>query len=157
MKTETAIFAAGCFWHIEDSFSKIKGVISTRVGYIGGKVKNPNYKNVCSGTTGHMEATEVTFNPEKISYEKLLDIFWKIHNPTTLNQQGFDFGKQYNSVIFYNNLKQKNLAEESKKERQRDFRNKIVTKVIKSKKFWPAEEYHQKYYKKQKGKIFNLK
>ncbi len=150
MSQEKAIFAAGCFWHIEDSFSKIPGVIKIGVGYIGGKAKNPTYKNVCSGTTGHVEATEIIFDPKKISYGKLLDIFWKIHNPTTLNQQGFDFGKQYNSVIFYNNLKQKNLAKQSKKEKQKDFGNKIVTKIVKSKKFWPAEEYHQKYYEKKK-------
>ena len=148
MKNEIATFAAGCFWHIEEEFDKIPGVIKTRVGYIGGKMKNPTYQNVCSGISGHVEATEVTFNPEKISYEKLFDVFWNIHNPTTKDRQGFDVGKQYNSVIFYYNAMQKKLAEKSKKERQKEIGEKIVTKIKKVSKFWQAEDYHQKYYSK---------
>ena len=145
---EIATFAAGCFWHIEEEFDKISRVVKTRVGYLGGKKKNPTYQNVCSGISGHVEATEVTFNPEKISYEKLLDVFWNIHNPTTKDRQGFDVGKQYNSVIFYYNAMQKKLAEKSKKERQKEIGEKIVTKIKKVSKFWQAEDYHQKYYSK---------
>ena len=146
---EVATFAAGCFWHIEEEFDKVSGVIKTRVGYVGGKKKNPTYQNVCGGDTGHVEATEITFNPEKISYEKLLDVFWNLHNPTTKDRQGFDVGKQYNSVIFYHNLKQKKLAEKSKRERQKDMEERIVTKIKKVTAFWEAEEYHQKYYTKR--------
>jgi len=148
---EKTIFAAGCFWQPEETFLKTRGVVSTRVGYIGGRVKNPTYANVCSGKTGHVEAVEVTFNPRKIPYEQLLDIFWKIHNPTTKDRQGLDVGSQYNSVIFYMNEKQKALALASKKEKQKKTEKKIVTEVRKAPKFWPAEEYHQKYMEKKKG------
>ena len=121
MKThnEKATFGAGCFWGIEKAFAKTKGVVKTKVGYSGGKVKNPTYEKVCSGKTGHVESVEIIFNPSKISYDELLDIFWKIHNPTTKNRQGLDIGTQYNSVIFYHNEKQKALAESSKKEIQK--------------------------------------
>ena len=154
MKThnEKAAFGAGCFWNIEETFVKIKGVVKTRVGYAGGKVKNPTYENVCSGKTGHVEAVEIIYDSSKISYKKLLDIFWKIHNPTTKNRQGLDIGTQYNSVIFYHNPKQKALAENSKKEIQKKSGKKIVTKIKKASNFWYAEEYHQKYIEKQKKK-----
>lgn len=152
MKTEIAIFAAGCFWHPEDVFSKTKGVIKTRVGYIGGETEKPSYENVCGGGTGHVEATEVTFDPQRISYADLLNIFWKIHDPTTEDRQGVDVGSQYNSVIFYINDEQKVLAEESKKKRQEITGKVIVTKIRKASKFWEAEEYHQKYFEKQKRK-----
>ena len=154
MKTrnEKATFGAGCFWNIEETFSKTKGVIKTKVGYSGGKIKNPTYEKVCSGKTGHVEAVELTYIPSKISYGELLDIFWKIHNPTTKNRQGLDIGTQYNSVIFYNNSKQKVLAENSKKEIQKKSDKKIVTKIKKASNFWYAEEYHQKYIEKQKKK-----
>ena len=152
MKTEKATFGAGCFWNIEEIFAKTKGVIKTRVGYTGGKVKNPSYEKVCSGKTDHVEAVEVIFYKDKISYENLLNIFWKIHNPTTKNRQGLDIGTQYNSVIFYHNLKQKVLAESSKKEIQKKSDKKIVTKIKKATNFWYAEEYHQKYIEKQKKK-----
>lgn len=149
-KLNKATFAAGCFWHPEYVFSKVDGVISTQVGYIGGKMKNPNYPLVCSGISGHVEAVEIKFNPKKISYEKLLEIFWKIHNPTTKDRQGADIGSQYNSVIFYHNERQKKIAEKSKKEKQKKFGNKIITKIIKAEEFYPAEEYHQKYLEKRK-------
>ncbi|MBS3071182.1 peptide-methionine (S)-S-oxide reductase MsrA [Candidatus Pacearchaeota archaeon] len=148
IKTETAIFAAGCFWKPEDIFSKTPGVLKTQVGYIGGKMKNPTYQNVCSLNTGYVEATHVIFDPKKISYKKLLDIFWNIHNPTTKDRQGLDIGSQYNSMIFYHNEKQKKLAEKSKKERQKNMERKIVTQIKKAPKFWKAEEYHQKYVQK---------
>src|SRR3990170_8499102 len=117
-RTEKAIFAAGCFWHPEEIFDKTPGVFSTRVGYTGGKMKNPTYANVCSGATGYVEAVEVVFNPGKISYEKLLEVFWNIHDPTTKDRQGSDVGSQYNSAIFYMNEKQKSAALKSKEERQ---------------------------------------
>ena len=160
-KTEKAMFGGGCFWNIEDVFVKTKGVIQTRVGYIGGKTKNPSYEKVCSGKTGHVEAVEVIFDKDKISYDELLDIFWKIHNPTTKNRQGFDIGPQYNSVIFYYNSKQKALAERSKRDYQKKMDKKIFTKIKKAQIFWKAEEYHQKYIEKQKKKpllkrLFNI-
>ena len=153
IKVEKAVFATGCFWHPEDIFTKNPRVINTRVGYIGGKTKNPSYANVCSGKTGHVEATEITFNPKKISYEKLLDIFWKIHNPTTKDRQGFDIGNQYNSVIFYMNEKQKTGAEKSKRDQQKKTDRKIITEIRKAPEFWQAEEYHQKYIEKQEKSL----
>ena len=151
---EKAIFAAGCFWHPEEVFSKKPGVISTRVGYIGGKVKNPTYQQVCSLNTGHVEAIEVTFDSKKINYEKLLDIFWDIHDPTTKDRQGIDVGNQYNSVIFYLNEEQKKAAKKSKARRQLVTGRKIVTQIKKAPKFWQAEEYHQKYMEKNRRGFF---
>ncbi len=155
MKTEKATFAAGCFWGIEAAFRKVPGVISTRVGYMGGKMKNPTYEDVCTDKTGHAEAVEVVFNPKKVSYEELLEIFWSIHDPTQLNSQGPDIGTQYRSVIFYNNKKQKQAAIKSKERMQasQKFRNKkIVTAIEPAKEFYEAEEYHQRYYEKH-GKV----
>ena len=145
---EKATFAAGCFWNIDETFRKLKGVIQTQVGYIGGKIKNPSYEKVCTGKTGHVEATQIEYDPKIISYEKLLDVFWNIHNPTTINRQGLDIGTQYNSVIFYYNAKQKTLAEKSKKALQKETSKKIVTKIKKTPTFWEAEKYHQKYIQK---------
>ena len=150
---EAAFFAAGCFWHIEDSFSKIPGIVETKVGYMGGKMKNPSYALVCSTETGHVETTKVVFDKRKISYRELLDVFWKIHDPTTKDRQGADVGSQYNSVIFYVNKEQKNEAEKSKKELQKKINRRILTPIRKAKKFWPAEEYHQKYTEKHR-KVF---
>jgi len=146
-----ATFAAGCFWGVESVFMQVEGVVSTRVGYIGGKTKNPSYEDVCTDRTGHAEAVEVTFDPEIVSYKKLLDIFWSNHDPTTPNMQGPDVGSQYRSVIFYHNDEQKILAEESKVtlDRSGKFRNKIVTEIVRADTFYPAEEYHQQYYKKK--------
>lgn len=151
MTKEKAIFAAGCFWHPEKTFSEMEGVTKTQVGYIGGRVKNPSYGQVCGGNTGHVEAVEVTFNPKKISYNDLLEKFWEIHNPTTKNRQGWDIGKQYNSIIFYVNAIQKKIAQASKKKQQEKTDKKIVTEIKKAPKFWPAEEYHQKYLDKRGG------
>ena len=145
MKTEKATFAAGCFWQVETEFRKVKGVLNTKVGYTGGKMKNPTYKNVCTDTTGHAEAIDIEFDPKIVSYEKLLDVFWKIHNPTTLNRQGLDMGTQYRSAIFYHNETQKKQAEASLKKTQKNFKNKIVTEIKKAPEFYKAEEYHQKY------------
>ena len=150
MKTEKATFAAGCFWGIEAAFKKTIGVISTTVGYTGGSTDKPTYENVCNDNTGHAEAVEVKFDPKKIAYEKLLKIFWKIHDPTQFNRQGPDVGSQYRSSIFYRTAEQKKLAEESLKKEQKTHAKLISTKIIKASKFWPAEEYHQDYYGKHR-------
>lgn len=147
---EKATFAAGCFWQVETEFRKVKWVVNAAVGYSGGNTKNPTYKNVCSGTTGHAESIQVEFDSKKVSYEKLLDVFWNIHNPTQLNRQGLDIGTQYRSGIFYHNEKQKRAAIESKKKAQKKFKNKIVTEIKPVKEFYKAEEYHQQYLEKNK-------
>ena len=146
-----ATFGAGCFWHVEDLLSKTKGVTSTAVGYIGGELENPTYEQVCTDQTGHAEAVEVEFNPDEISYEQLLDVFWHNHNPTTLNRQGPDVGNQYRSAIFYHDETQKEIAEKSKQslDSSGSFDDPIVTEIIPAPKFYKAEEYHQKYFKKQ--------
>ena len=146
-----ATFGAGCFWHVEDLLSKTKGVTSTAVGYIGGQLPHPTYEEVCTDQTGHAEAVEVEFNPDEISYEKLLDVFWHNHNPTTLNRQGPDIGNQYRSAIFYHDETQKEIAEKSKQslDSSGSFDDPIVTEIIPAPKFYKAEEYHQKYFKKQ--------
>lgn len=146
---QKATFGAGCFWGIESAFQKIKGVKKTLVGYIGGHVKNPTYEQVCTDKTGHAEAVQISFNPEEVSYEQLLDIFWKIHDPTQLNRQGPDIGTQYRSIIFYHNKEQKKLAEISKNKLQKSCNKKIVTEIKPAKDFFPAEEYHQKYLEKK--------
>jgi len=148
---EKATFAAGCFWGVEEAFRTLPGVVSTRVGYTGGVTKNPTYEDVCSNTTGHAEAVEVTFDPAKISYEKLLDVFWKIHDPTTVNRQGPDVGSQYRSVIFFHNKAQQTaaIASKDKLNKSLKYRGKIVTQILPASTFYPAEEYHQQYLKKQ--------
>ncbi len=149
-KLEKATFAAGCFWGIEDVFMQAKGVKRTTVGYTGGKTKNPTYEDVCSDETGHVEAVQVEFDPQNVSFEKLLQIFWDNHNPTTMNRQGPDVGSQYRSAIFYHSQKQKEIAEKSKQELEKSekFKNKIVTQIVEAKEFFEAEEYHQKYNQK---------
>ena len=149
-KNQDAIFAAGCFWGVEEKFFRTPGVLSTQVGYTGGKLENPSYEQVSSGKTGHAEAVKILFDPHKISYSKLLDIFWKIHDPTTLNRQGADVGSNYRSAIFYLDDEQKIEAEESKKRMGKTglLQEKIVTEIVKENKFYPAEEYHQKYFLK---------
>jgi len=144
-KTETATFGAGCFWHVELDFSRVPGVISTEVGYEGGDLENPNYKDVCSDTTGHAEVIQLTFDSKKVSYSQLLDAFWKIHDPTQLNRQGPDTGTQYRTVIFYHSKEQKAQAEASKKAIQKKFSKPIMTAIVPAQTFYKAEEYHQKY------------
>ncbi len=153
MSKEVAAFAAGCFWGVEELFTKIAGVISTRVGYSGGVIENPTYEDVCTSATGHAEAVEVVFDNTKVSYADLLDIFWNNHNPTTPNQQGPDFGTQYRSVIFYHSPEQKELAEKSKEELEKSgkFKKPIVTEIVPAAPFYVAEEYHQKYFAKRGG------
>jgi peptide-methionine (S)-S-oxide reductase len=146
-KTELATFAGGCFWCTEAVFERLPGVKSVTSGYTGGHMENPDYKSVTTATTGHAEAIQIEFDPAKISYEKLLDVFWQAHDPTTLNQQGADKGTQYRSSIFYHDEKQKIIAEKSKLAAQKDFSSPIVTEVVALKKFYKAEGYHQDYYR----------
>jgi len=145
-----ATFGAGCFWHVEDLFRKTKGVQSTKVGYTGGNLVNPTYEEVCTDRTGHAEAVEVEYNPDEISYEELLNVFWNNHDPTSLNRQGPDIGNQYRSAIFYHDDSQKQIAEQSKKKLNFSgkFSKDIVTEVVPSPEFYSAEEYHQKYFQK---------
>lgn len=145
-RLEKATFGAGCFWCIEAVFQRIDGVQSVVPGYAGGAKENPTYKEVCSGTTGHAEVAQITFDPSKVSYEKLLEVFWQAHDPTTLNRQGADQGTQYRSVIFYFDENQKVAAEKSKKTAQQEFEHPIVTEIQPLKKFYEAEDYHHNYY-----------
>lgn len=148
-KLEKATFAAGCFWGVEAEFRQIKGVKSTQVGYSGGEMPDPTYEGVCTDTTGHAESVEITFDPDKLSYEKLLDVFWNSHDPTQVNRQGPDVGTQYRSVIFYHNEKQKKAAEKSKQQLQEKTKGKIATEIIPAQPFYLAEEYHQQYLQKR--------
>jgi len=150
-RTELATFGAGCFWGVEATFRKLPGVTSTRVGYTGGRTENPTYREVCSGRTGHAEAVEVTYDPERIRYADLLNVFWENHDPTTPNRQGPDVGEQYRSAIFFHTPEQEAEARASKDrlETERRFRRPIVTQVVPSVVFYPAEEYHQQYLEKQ--------
>lgn len=147
---ETATLGAGCFWCVEAVFQSLKGVESVTSGYSGGNVKNPSYREVTTGNTGHAEAIQIKFNPDVISYEEILEVFWSTHDPTTLNQQGPDIGSQYRSVIFYHSEEQKKIAEKSKKEADisGNFDDSIVTSIEPFKNFYVAEEYHQDFYKK---------
>jgi peptide-methionine (S)-S-oxide reductase len=146
-----ATFAAGCFWGVEDAFRGVKGVTSTTVGYTGGHTQNPTYKEVCSHTTGHAEAVEVEFDPKQVSYQKLLDLFWEIHDPTQLNRQGPDVGTQYRSAIFYHDAEQEAAARASKAaiEKSGNFKGAIVTQIEPAPEFYRAEDYHQQYFEKR--------
>jgi methionine-S-sulfoxide reductase len=145
-----ATFAAGCFWGVEAKFVKVPGVIDTVVGYTGGVVDNPTYKMVCSHKTGHAEAVQVTYDPDQVSYESLVRVFFDLHNPTSLNRQGFDIGNQYRSAIFYHNKEQEQIARKivADLEGASKFRRSIVTEISPLKEFFRAEEYHQRYYQK---------
>jgi peptide-methionine (S)-S-oxide reductase len=147
---EKATFGAGCFWGVEEIFRNLKGVVSATVGYAGGTKENPTYEDVCTDETGHAEVVEVEFDPGQVSYDKLLDVFWSSHNPTTLNRQGPDVGTQYRSVIFYHTPAQKLAAEASKEQLEKSGRvtRPVVTQIEPAPKFWRAEEYHQRYLQK---------
>lgn len=151
MSNEKATFAAGCFWGIEHKFRQTPGVIDAISGYIGGHKDNPTYKEVCGKDTGHAEAVEVTYDPNEVSYEELLNIFWHMHDPTQLNRQGPDVGSQYRSAIFVHSEQQKELAQQSMNNAQSHFSQPIVTEISEASKFWKAEEYHQRYIEKQGG------
>ena len=146
-KTQLAMFGAGCFWHVDYEFSQLEGVVATTSGYAGGSLENPSYKEVCSDRTGHAEVVLVEYDPDKITYEKLLDSFWKMHDPTQLNRQGPDFGTQYRSVIFCYTEDQLQRANESMRDLSVSdkYKNEVVTQILPVPHFWSAEEYHQKY------------
>jgi len=147
---EKATFGAGCFWHVEEAFRRLPGILSTTVGYTGGTLKNPTYEDVCTDKTGHAEVVELTYDPQKITYDQLLKVFWEIHDPTTKNRQGPDVGTQYRSAIFYHSMEQKEHAEQSKNDLEQSgkYKKKIVTEITKAPVFYPAEEYHQHYLEK---------
>ncbi len=149
--TEIADFGGGCFWCMEAVFERLPGVISVTSGFAGGTTANPTYEDVCTETTGHAEVTEIAFDPSKISYPQLLDVFWQAHDPTTLNRQGADTGTSYRSIILFRDKKQELEAQKSKLAAQQNFHNPIVTEIVPLKKFYPAEDYHQKYYDNNSG------
>ena len=145
---QKATFAAGCFWGVEHGFREVEGVGDAISGYTGGHVENPTYKQVCTGRTGHAEAVEVTFDPDVVSYDQLLAVFWNVHNPTTRDRQGFDIGHQYRSAIFYHSDEQRRAAEASRDAAQTHLKREIVTEIVPAQTFWPAEDYHQRYVEK---------
>ena len=147
----SATFAAGCFWGVEAAFREIEGVLKTTVGYTGGTTADPSYKQVCSGRTGHAEAVTVWFDPSKVSYDDLLSTFWSIHNPTTKDRQGWDFGSQYRSAVFFTDSEQERQAIASRDERQRTLARPIVTEIVAAGPFYDAEDYHQRYFEKHGG------
>ncbi len=151
MNSGKATFAAGCFWGVEETFRTLPGVISTKVGYTGGTMPNPSYQDVCSDTTGHAETVEIIYDPKKISYKNLLNVFFENHNPTTVNRQGPDIGTQYRSAIFYHNQDQKKQAEKARAELEKSgkYKNSVVTQIEAAETFYEAEEYHQKYLMKK--------
>lgn len=154
-ETQKATFAAGCFWGVESAFRTVDGVIDTQVGYCGGSTDNPTYKQVCTGRTGHAEALEITFDPNVISYKQLVELFWRVHDPTQVNRQGPDFGTQYRSVIFVHSPEQKEIAEKSKADLAASgkYRKPIATQIVPAGTFWRAEEYHQRYFEKNGGPV----
>ncbi|HEY6486638.1 MAG TPA: peptide-methionine (S)-S-oxide reductase MsrA [Candidatus Cybelea sp.] len=151
MESKTATFAAGCFWGVEDAFRRLPGVIDAVSGYTGGHADNPTYRQVCGHTTGHAEAVEVTYDPQRISYDQLLDFFWQIHDPTQLNRQGPDVGDQYRSAIFTHGDEQASAAAASRDRERHKHARPIVTEIAPASRFWRAEEYHQRYFEKSGG------
>ena len=149
--SEIATFGAGCFWGVEAAFRRVPGVLDAVSGYAGGHTENPSYRDVCTDRTGHAEVVQVTFDPAKVSYEQLLDVFWKIHDPTQVNRQGPDFGTQYRTAIFYHSPEQEAAARKSKQalEASGRFRQPIATEITPAGPFWRAEEYHQRYLEKR--------
>jgi peptide-methionine (S)-S-oxide reductase len=150
LMTERGTFGAGCFWGVEAEFRKVEGVVEAAVGYSGGHTKDPSYGDVCSGATGHAEVVEVEYDPSKVSYEELLEIFWANHDPTQLNRQGLDIGTQYRSAIFFHTPEQESAARASKEKAQKRFEKPIVTEIIPISEFYRAEEYHQRYFEKNR-------
>ena len=146
---ETATFGAGCFWGVEAAYRQIQGVKSTRVGYAGGQTTNPTYREVCAGDTNHAEVVEVTFDPAKVSYEELLDVFWANHDPTQVNRQGPDVGTQYRTVVFFHSEEQEKSAQASRDALQERLPRPISTQIVPAEQFWEAEDYHQQYLEKR--------
>jgi peptide-methionine (S)-S-oxide reductase len=151
--SEIATFGAGCFWGVEAAFRRVPGVLEAVSGYSGGSTQNPSYRDVCTDTTGHAEVVQVTYDPAKVSYEQLLDVFWKIHDPSQVNRQGPDFGTQYRTAIFFHSPEQEAIAKKSKQalDASGKFRRPIATEITAAGPFWPAEEYHQRYLEKHGG------
>jgi len=154
-KVELATVGGGCFWCTEAMYQTVPGVLKVTSGYAGGSVPDPTYEQVCSGTTGHAEVIQIAFDPAKVSYKKIIDLFWKAHDPTTLNRQGNDVGTQYRSIILYSDEAQKKIAEQSKSLAQKDFKEKIVTEIVPLSAFYPAEAHHQDFYKDNPGYPYN--
>lgn len=154
-KTELATVGGGCFWCVEAIYQTVPGIKSVTSGYAGGTTPNPTYEQVCTGRTGHAEVVQIAFDPAQISYEKVIDLFWKAHDPTTLNRQGADSGTQYRSIILYSTDEQKAAAEKSKATAQSQFKEPIVTEIVPLKAFYPAEAYHQDFYENNPGHPYN--
>ena len=148
---ETAFFGAGCFWGVEQAFCQVDGVVETSVGYAGGRTDNPSYRDVCTGTTGHAEVVRVVFDPSRVSYEDLLEVFWSVHDPTQVNRQGPDVGSQYRSIILTTGAEQERAAREAKAsiEARRTYPSPVATEIVEASRFWRAEEYHQRYLEKR--------
>lgn len=155
MKTETATLGGGCFWCVEAVYERLPGILSVTSGYAGGQTENPTYEDVCSGTTGHAEVVQIEYDPEKISYEKIIDLFWEAHDPTTLNRQGADVGTQYRSIILTAGDEQARLARESRDRAQAGCKSPIVTEIVPLEKFYPAEEHHQDFYRENPDHPYN--
>lgn len=147
--TSKAIFGAGCFWGVEAAFRGVPGVVDAPVGYSGGSVENPTYEQVCTGRTGHAEVVQVEYDPDAVSYDELLDVFWKNHDPTQVNRQGPDVGSQYRSAIFYTGDEQRRIAEAAKERAQGSYKRPIATEITPAGEFYRAEEYHQRYFEKK--------
>lgn len=156
MKTEKATLGGGCFWCVEAVYEQLPGVLSVTSGYAGGQTENPTYEDICTGKTGHAEVVQIEYDPEKISYEKIIDLFWDAHDPTTLNRQGADVGTQYRSIILTETDDQARLARQSMERAQAEFKNPIVTEIVPLTRFYPAEDYHQDFYRENPMHPYNL-
>jgi peptide-methionine (S)-S-oxide reductase len=156
MKTEKATLGGGCFWCVEAVYETLPGILSVTSGYAGGQTENPTYEDICTGKTGHAEVVQIEYDPAKISYQRIIDLFWEAHDPTTLNRQGADTGTQYRSIILTSDDAQKKAAEESKARAQAKFKSPIVTEIVPLEKFYPAEDYHQDFYRENPMHPYNL-
>lgn len=156
MTTKKATLGGGCFWCVEAVYERLPGILSVTSGYAGGQTENPGYEEVCSGRTGHAEVVQIEYDPEKISYEKIIDLFWDAHDPTTLNRQGADEGTQYRSIILTQNEEEARLAKESKERAQAGFKSPIVTEIVPLEKFYPAEDHHQDFYRSNPLHPYNM-
>jgi peptide-methionine (S)-S-oxide reductase len=156
MKTEKATLGGGCFWCVEAVYETLPGILSVTSGYAGGQTENPTYEDICTGKTGHAEVVQIEYDPAKISFQRVVDLFWEAHDPTTLNRQGADTGTQYRSIILTTDDAQKTIAEESKARAQAKFKSPIVTEIVPLEKFYPAEDYHQDFYRENPMHPYNL-